>query len=276
MKPIVLLTDFGEEDGYVGVMKGVIAGIAPAAPVIDLSHGIPAQDVMAGAITLERSVEYFPEGSIFVCVVDPGVGTPRRPIAAQIGERYFIGPDNGLITLWAQEAQKRHQSIRMVELNQPQYWLPTQSRSFHGRDVFAPSAAHLCGGVPLEALGTFIFNPIFLEIPLPAPINRGWSGHILHIDHFGNLATNIERRHLIAFAADIDQGIPQVRVRYGDYTINGISATFGSAKPGTLVAIIDSAGRLSIALVNGNAREYLGAQIGDTVRVISELETIAE
>lgn len=272
LKPIVLMTDFGEEDGYVGIMKGVIQGIAPGAIMIDLSHGIPPRDVLAGAMTLHRSVMYFPPETVFVCVVDPGVGTARRSIAARIGTQIFVGPDNGLLTLWLEMAEKMRLPVTMVELDQPQYWLKDLSHSFHGRDVYAPSAAHLASGTPLEDLGTAVNDPICLDIPQPSPVNRGWSGVILHVDHFGNLATNIERKHLLAFAEDINQGIPEVLVRYGEYAIQGISLTFGNAKPGTLLAIIDSAGRLSLAVVNGNARDYLGAEIGDMVRVLREFE----
>lgn len=268
-RPVVLLTDFGEEDGYVGIMKGVIHQIAPHTPTIDLSHFVPPQDVLAGSMTLQRSVDYFAPGSIFVCVVDPGVGTERRSIAAQVGERFFIGPDNGLITLWLNEAVKRHELIEIVELDRPQYWLESLSKSFHGRDVYAPTGAHLSAGLDIFELGTVINDPVLLDVPQPKPTNHGWEGQILHIDHFGNLATNIERKHLIAFSPDISNGIPNVRVRYGEYTIQGISTTFGESIPGNLVAIIDSADFLSLAVVNDNAQEYLKAEIGDTVRVIA-------
>ena len=267
---IILLTDFGEEDGYVGVMKGVIHQITPKADVIDLSHSVPPQDVLAGSMTLQRSVNYFEPGSVFVCVIDPGVGTARRSIAAQIGDRFFVGPDNGLITHWLQAAEKRRESITIVELDQPQYWLNQLSSSFHGRDVYAPTGAHLASGLDVGDLGVFINDPILLDIPQPVPTNRGWNGQILHIDHFGNLATNIEKKHLIGFAPDINQGILNAWVRYGEYSIEGISVTFGKSAPGSLVAMIDSAGLLSLAVVNGNAKEYLDAEIGDSVRDIRE------
>lgn len=272
MRPIVLMTDFGNEDGYVGIMKGVIEGIAAGVKVIDLSHDLPAQSILAGALTLQRSVDYFPPESVFVCVVDPGVGTPRRSIAAKLGDKFYVGPDNGLITLWLEACELRDEAVEVVHIDQPRFWLPTLSNSFHGRDVYAPTGAHLASGVSLAALGTPMVDPICIEIPVPQPSNRGWIGHILHIDHFGNLATNIERKHLLAFAENIDEGIPSVRVRYGEYTIHGIQATFGNLPAGTLTAIIDSAGRLSLTVVNGNAQDYLKAEIGDAVRVIRELQ----
>ena len=271
MRPIVLMTDFGLEDGYVGIMKGVIEGIAPGATVIDLSHDLPAQSILAGTLALQRAVDYFPSETVFVCVVDPGVGTERRSIAAQFGDKFYVGPDNGLVTLWLEASERRDDTVEIVTLDKPQYWLPNLSNSFHGRDVYAPTGAHLAKGVALADLGTSIMDPICIEIPVPQPTNRGWIGHILHIDHFGNLATNIERKHLIAFAEDIEQGIEKVRVRYGEYTIHGIQTTFGNLPEGTLTAIIDSAGRLSISVVNGNAQEYLNAEIGDGVRIIREL-----
>ena len=271
MRPIVLMTDFGTEDGYVGIMKGVIEGIIPGATVIDLSHDLPAQSILAGALTLQRAVDYFPAKTVFVCVVDPGVGTARRSIAAQFGDKFYVGPDNGIITLWLEACEKQDLTVEIVNLDQSQYWLPNLSNSFHGRDVYAPTGAHLASGVALKDLGSSIVDPVCIEIPVPQPTNRGWIGHILHIDHFGNLATNIERKHLTPFAENIDQGIEKVRVRYGEYTIRGIQSTFGNLPEGTLTAIIDSAGRLSLSVVNGNAQEYLKAEIGDGVRVIREL-----
>jgi S-adenosyl-L-methionine hydrolase (adenosine-forming) len=271
MKPIVLMTDYGLEDGYAGILKGVILRIAPEAPVIDLTHDLPPQNVLAGVLTLQRSVAYFPPGAVFVCVIDPGVGTERRSIAARLGDHYFVGPDNGLITLWLEQCEQEDRPIEIVELDQSRYWLDGLSHSFHGRDIYAPVGAYLASGVLLEELGSPIVDPICIDIPMPMPINRGWVGHILHIDHFGNLATSIERKHLIAFADNIDNGIPQARVRYGDYVIRGIQSTFGDSPPGTLSAIIDSAGRLSIVVVNGSAQKYMLAEIGDAVRVVRDL-----
>lgn len=262
------MTDFGEEDGYVGIMKGVIYRIAPQSNVIDLSHGVAPQDLLGGALTLQRAVPYFAPQTVFVCVVDPGVGTQRRSIAARFNDKYYVGPDNGLITLWLDDAEKAGSEVEIVHLDQPQYWLESLSSSFHGRDVYAPTGAHLAAGVPLNQLGTPINDPVCLDVPMPRPTNRGWTGRIIHIDHFGNLATNIERSHLIAFMEEGERGISRVKIKYGEYTIHGISATFGDEKPGSVVAIIDSADRLSIAVVNGNAQEYLDAEIGDTINVI--------
>ncbi len=157
-------------------MKGVIHQISPQADLIDLSHSVPPQDILAGSMTLQRAVDYFESDSVFVCVIDPGVGTARRSIAAQIGERFFVGPDNGLITHWVQETEKLHKTITIVELDQPQFWLDSLSNSFHGRDVYAPTGAHLASGVELTQLGTLINDPVLLDVPQPVPTNRGWDG----------------------------------------------------------------------------------------------------
>jgi S-adenosyl-L-methionine hydrolase (adenosine-forming) len=147
--PIIsITTDFGQLNGFVGVMKGVIWGIAPAGQIADITHDIPPQNVRLGAYALWRAVPFFPPGSIHIAVVDPGVGTHRRPIGAQLGSQRFILPDNGLITPMLEDAEKAGQLIEIVHLNNPAYWLPEVSHTFHGRDIFAPTGAHLAAGVP--------------------------------------------------------------------------------------------------------------------------------
>jgi len=165
---LTLMTDFGLKDGNVGVMKGVILGIAPQTQIIDLSHTISPQDVIEAALILHRSVPYFPPGSVHVVVVDPGVGTARRPMAAELDGQYFVGPDNGLITRWLERVEREGKPARFFHLNQQQYWLPEISHVFHGRDIFAPSAAHLVTGVPLEKLGSSILDPVRLALPQPS------------------------------------------------------------------------------------------------------------
>src|SRR5690349_21794857 len=146
MTVITLTTDFGLRNGFVGIMKGVIYRIAPQVEIVDISHGIAPQDVHEGAYTLWRAVPFFPPSTIHVYVVDPGVGTQRRALAARLGEHYFVGPDNGLLTPLIEEAERNHQPIEFIHLNNPKYWLPKISRTFHGRDIFAPTAAHLATG----------------------------------------------------------------------------------------------------------------------------------
>ncbi len=260
MAPILtLMTDFGLKDGNVGVMKGVILGIAPQIQIIDLSHTISPQDVIEAALILHRSVPYFPPGSVHVVVVDPGVGTARRPIAAELGDQYFVGPDNGLITRWLERVEREGKPARFFHLNQRQYWLPEVSHVFHGRDIFAPSAAHLVAGVPLEKLGTPILDPVRLALPQPERTTSGWRARVIHIDHFGNLSTNLYSEHLAG------QQVKAVHI--GSVTIHGMVRTFGERPPGDLVALFGSTGNLIISVVNGNAALHLKASVGDLINV---------
>ena len=267
MPIITLLTDFGLQDGYVGVMKGVIWGIIPGVQIVDLTHDIAPQNVMQGSFILGRSARYFPAGTIHVGVVDPGVGTRRRPVATRLGDSFFVGPDNGLITHLLNLAECRGDSIEFSHLDAPAYWLPEVSNVFHGRDIFAPVSAHLAEGVPLAELGTPITDPLRLELPMPHPLDKGWRGQIIHIDRFGNLETNIERSHMQAF-------VKPSHVRVGDYTITGLQDAFGDGKPDQLVALVDSADHLSICVVNGSAAERVLAQVGDPVEIVSDTQSI--
>lgn len=265
MKLVTLLTDFGLKDGNVGVMKGVILGMAPDTHIVDLSHQISPQDVREGALILARSVPYFPAGTIHVAVVDPGVGTARRPIAAQIGAQRFVLPDNGLLTLLLERAEGQVESgeparVEIVHLDRPRYWLPQVSQVFHGRDIFAPVAGHWVSGVPLHELGTPVYDPVRLEFPRPQPTPTGWRGEVIHIDHFGNLSTNIRYEHL--------GEAPVARVRICGVEIAGMIRTFGERSPGDLVALYGSTGNLIICQVNGSAARQLGAVVGEPVEVI--------
>lgn len=264
MPVITLMTDFGIKDGNTGVMKGVIWGISPAAQIADLSHLIPAQNIREAAYILARSVPYFPKGSIHVVVVDPGVGTARRPMAAQIGEWFYVGPDNGTITGLLERAEQESWQTTFVELNEKKYWLPIISYVFHGRDIFSPVAAHLANGVSLRELGTGFDNPVRLELPKPQNTYRGWRGEVTHIDHFGNISTNIRVEHL----GDALQKKEKIIVQLSESEINGMVNTFGERPVGELVALIGSTGNLGIAVVSGNAVQRLGTKVGDTVEVV--------
>ncbi len=259
MTVITLTTDFGTRDGYPGVMKGVIWTIAPHVQIADLSHEIAPQDILGAALLLRRSAPYFPEGTIHVAVVDPGVGTSRRAIAAQLGEQYFLGPDNGIFTLMLERAEAEHKYIRFANLDRPAYWLPGVSNTFHGRDIFAPAAAHLATSVTLEQLGTKIEDPVRLELPRPTKIAGGWVGEVIHIDHFGNLSSNLSAAQL-----DNPSGI---KIRINRMEITGLVSSFGERPPGTLVALIDSTGALAISVVNGNAALALDAHAGDKIEL---------
>jgi len=259
MKIITLLTDFGLKDGNVGVMKGVIWGIAPQVQIADLSHQISPQNIPEAALILLRSAPFFPDGSIHVVVVDPGVGTARRSIAAQIGEQFFVGPDNGVISMWLEREEKLNIVVNFVHLNRPQYWLPQVSNVFHGRDIFAPVAGHLAAGIPLMDMGAPIQDPVRLELPQPTRIRNEWRSQIIHIDHFGNISTNLRQEHLEGQNVD---GVQLLTVN-----INGIVNTFGEKQPGDIVALFGSTGNLIVSVVNGNAASRLGAKIGDIVVV---------
>lgn len=260
MKFITLLTDFGLKDGYPGVMKGVIYKILAGVQIIDISHEIPPQNILLGSLVLSRSYRFFPAGSIHIAVVDPGVGTRRRPIATQLGEYFFVCPDNGLITPIMQEARANGETVEIVHLNQPQYWLPDLSQVFHGRDIFAPVGAHLAKGVPLTELGTPINDPILISAPQPYPRPDGWNGQVIDIDHFGNLSTNIHQDLLT------DNEILEIRI--AGESIKRLSRTFGEGQPGELVALIDSDNRMSVCVVNGSAAEKLHVRAGTLVEVL--------
>jgi len=256
---LTLLTDFGLKDGNVGVMKGVIWQIAPHVQIADLSHQIAPQNVAEAALILFRSAPYFPPETIHVVVVDPGVGTQRRPIAARLGSQYFVGPDNGVVTMLLEHAEQQGWPIEFVHTDNPAYWLPEISHVFHGRDIFAPIGAHLAIGLNLKAIGTPINDPVRLNLPQPRRTPTGWQGEIIHIDHFGNVSSNIRKEHL---------GHPErLLIRVCGAEINGLVNTFGERPPGELVALYGSTGNLIFSVVNGNATQRLGAQPGDLVEV---------
>src|SRR4030042_1181006 len=257
MTVITLLTDFGISDGYPGVMKGIIWNIAPGAHIADISHSIQPQNILQGALALARTASFFPSGTIHVAIGDPGVGTLRRPIGLHLGQHSFFGPDNGIFTLVLEHAESSGFSIQVVQLDQSAYWLPEVSRVFHGRDIFAPVAAHLAMGVPLNVMGTVIHDPVRLEIPHPEPIHGGgWRGQVMEIDHFGNLSTNILAPHL--------EQAKKVTIHIKGEQINGLVSNYGERPSGTLIALIDSNGTLAISVVNGNTAQDLQVMIGNT------------
>ena len=255
---IALMTDFGLEDAFVGVMKGVIASICRSARVIDLTHAISAQNVRQAAFHLDRSVSYFPEETIFVCVVDPGVGTARRAIGVEAGPYRFVAPDNGLLT----PIFERWPDARCHELTNATYQLPNKSATFHGRDLFSPAAAHLAAGVPLDAFGPAIALPdcqrieLFRNRPLDDDDDgNGWQGEIIATDHFGNLITTLEAG-MIA-----DGGIWTVTV--GNAPPLQIVRTYGEVQTGQPLAYAGSSGMIEIAIRNGNASKELGVSEGN-------------
>ncbi|HEX7555849.1 MAG TPA: SAM-dependent chlorinase/fluorinase, partial [Leptolinea sp.] len=203
---------------------------------------------------LGRCTPYFPENSIHLAVVDPGVGTQRRGLAARLGDQFFVGPDNGLCTLIVQQAVNKNLPVSFFSIDNPDYWLPVVTQIFHGRDVFAPVAAHLAAGLPLEKVGSPIENPILLTIPVPLQIKHGWRGTILHVDHFGNLTSNLTIDHL--------QPGKTIEITIQAARIEKITSTYGSAYPGELIALLDDSNSLEIAVSQGSAANMLHAGIG--------------
>ena len=251
---ITLTTDFGTTDPFVGIMKGVIATRAPGVPVVDLSHGVPAQNVLAGALVLRAAAPYFPARTIHVAVVDPGVGTARRAICIETADACFVGPDNGLLTL----AAPADRTIRTVAITNEQYMLSSRSHTFHGRDVFAPAAAALATGVPATALGPEQKDIERLALPTPTRDGEVLRGEIVYVDVFGNLATNID--------ADLLPGSID-RVEIGGRAVP-LAPTYGAVPGGGLLALVNSWGVLEVARRDGDARTALGAGVGTPVTVV--------
>ncbi len=259
MTVISLLTDFGLRDGYVGVMKGVIWKINPDAQIADITHFIQPQDIRQGALALLRTSKYFPRGTVHIAVVDPGVGTDRRSMAAEVDGHFFVGPDNGLISLVFQDAKECGKAVKTFTLDRPQYWLPEISSVFHGRDIFAPVGAHLSLGIPIERLGSPLQAPVMLAIPQARPIPGGITGEVIEVDNFGNLATNIRREQLMPGQA--------ITVKAGGQAIHGLTRTFGERLDGDLVATIGTENDLMIAVVKGSAAARLKMAVGDVVEI---------
>jgi hypothetical protein len=195
-----------------------------------------------------------------VAVVDPGVGTARRAIAAQIGDHFFVSPDNGLLTALIEEAEANGETVRIIDLDQPKYWLPNPSHSFHGRDIFSPVGAHLVNGIPLETLGTLISDLVRLDLPQPMRTPNGWEAEVVMVDGFGNLSTNLT-------AGRLPEDWAAVSLEIHGKVIQGITQAFGDAAPGSLIATVDSTNSLAISVVNGSAEEHLLAKPGDKVFV---------
>lgn len=267
--PIALLTDFGYRDHYVGAMKGVIASIAPGASLIDITHGVPAQSIAAGAIALAQSWRLFPPRTVFLVVVDPGVGTARLPVAVQTraGAR-FVGPDNGVFSLALEEAGP----ARAVELHAPHYRRARVSATFHGRDIFAPAAAHLWRGVKLEALGPPVRGGLTrLELAEPREGVEELRGEVLYVDGFGNLVSNIERDALARFEARF----PGMRlsVRIATSAPMRILEAYGDAREGVPLATFGSFELLEIAVRDGSAAQRFTAGAGAVVTVRPQRRT---
>ena len=258
---ITLLTDFGLSDVYVGVMKGTIAQINPQLKVIDITHDIPPQNIAAGRFCLMNAYAYFSTETIHVAVVDPGVGSSRRPVAIQCANCFLVGPDNGLFS----GVLSRESAIACVCLTNPQYWrTPQPSSTFHGRDIFAAVGAHLATGVRLEELGEAIdlASLVQLQIPNCAVTATGIAGYVQYGDRFGNLITNIPEHCIKSnnWSVKVDRTSDTITIPSGK--------TYSDSKPGDLVAIIGSDGWLEIAVNGGSAQSVLKLECGANIQVI--------
>lgn len=266
---VTLTTDFGLADPYVGVLKGVIWSIYPQARIADLTHQIFPQAVLQGAFLLAEACPYFPPGTVHLAVVDPGVGTERAAIALETPQALFVAPDNGLLScVWENLSTEERAASRLVELSEPRYWRSPEagfqpSPTFHGRDIFAPAAAHLASGLPLEALGRPRESLLLLEGRRPIREEDGSIvGQIVHIDRFGNCCTNIGA-DLVGELA----GRGEVEILCGSCRLTGLVRTYAEGEHGRPLALIGSHGRLEIALREDSAAARLGLRIGDAVRV---------
>ena len=260
---VTFLSDFGLQDDFVGTCHGVIKRIAPEAQIIDITHGIPPQQILQGALVLANTVPYMPVGS-HLAVVDPGVGGARRPLALRDREgRFYVGPDNGLLIPAADRA-----GIEVAhELANPAYALESISRTFHGRDLFAPAAAHLARGIAIDELGPPIDPDALVRLDLPQPDLRPDRivGTVLYVDSFGNIALNVTREHV--HEVGIVPGT-QVELDLGGERVYAVAArTFADARPGDIMLFEDSYRNMSVAISNGNAAEMLHARAGQPVRI---------
>ncbi|MGZ4291629.1 MAG: SAM hydrolase/SAM-dependent halogenase family protein [Gaiellaceae bacterium] len=266
MTVVTFLTDFGLQDDFVGTCHGVIARIAPDARVIDLTHGIPPQAVLQGAVVLSNAVPYLPVG-VHLAVVDPDVGGNRRAVAVRTGDgRTFVGPDNGLLMLAADElgVEAAH------ELGEARYRLPSVSHTFHARDVFAPAAAHLAAGVAIGDLGPSVEPESLIRIEVPEPeVGRTQiSTTVLVVDRFGNIATNARREHVAALGVTSGARL-EIRLALDRYYAL-LAETFADAPPGELILYEDSYGLMTLAISRGDAAGLTGVSAGDEIRIAVE------
>ena len=255
---IALLTDFGTRDHYAGTLKGVILSLCAEATLVDLTHDIAPHDVLGGALELVAAYRYFPAGTIFLVVVDPGVGSTRRGIVADTGDYRFVAPDNGVLSLVFRESRPR----KVVDLTERRYARPTVSRTFEGRDRFAPAAAWLARGIELSAMGRPVSAWQTLEVPAPTTDDGRLAGEVLRVDRFGNLVTNIDRRLFDQFRQDAG-----IEISVNGAPVERLVATYAEAAEGAVCALFGSTDHLEVAVNGGSAATALGLGRGAAVRI---------
>jgi S-adenosylmethionine hydrolase len=263
MRPIVaLLTDFGERDSYVAAVKGAVLCACPEATLVDIVHDLPPHDVVEGAFVLAAAVPAFPAGTVFVAVVDPGVGTPRRGLGIEAGGYRFVGPDNGIFSpVLAERSPARIRALTNRGLHRHEV-----SETFHGRDVFGPVAGHLARGVPLEELGGEVSDPVRLPERRVHRSGSEWEGEVVHADRFGNLVTNISRSDLEGILGEVDGDPNAVVVVVGGVPLP-LARTYADVSPGEPCALLGSSGRLELSVNQGSAALRFAARRGTPLRV---------
>lgn len=265
---ITLTTDFGTSDAYVGIMKGVILSINPNVQIVDLTHAIPPQDIYEAAFSIFAAHSYFPKGTIHIIVVDPGVGSDRQAIVSRTGGAFFVCPDNGVLSYLLQNVENGdEQSIDSVAIQNNAYYLSEVSNTFHGRDIFAPVAAHLSLGVSLDDIGPPVQTLVQLPIPVPELTGGTLTGQVVKIDRFGNAITNISETAIARLKSASTGGIPTYEIRVGSVRLHRFNRAYAESGIGKPLAIIGSSGLLEIAINGGSARESLGIKWGDPVVV---------
>lgn len=259
---ITLLTDYGTRDSFVASMKGMILKTNPQAQFIDITHEIAAQDIWEAAFTLRSVCNQFPKGTIHLAVVDPGVGSGRRPIIVVNESYYFVGPDNGLFSLIYRDSER----LRVNAITATHYFTQQTGPTFHGRDIFAPVAAWLTKGIPSGNFGEEVTDFVKLNVPVPKRTEKTIDGHVVHIDRFGNLITNITVKELQDILSDSGK-TAALTLTVGAKEIRGLKKFYAEAAPGQPGAIINSDGHLEIFLFRQNARQVLSAKRGEVVRI---------
>jgi S-adenosylmethionine hydrolase len=255
--PVVLTTDFGSQDEYVGILKGVILSIDRSIPIIDLCHAIPPRDIARAARLIGNNYAFFPHGSVHLCIVDPGVGTTRRILAIQAANQFFVGPDNGIFSQLLHRAE-----AQIFEVTNRDWFLDAISTTFHGRDIMAPVAARLALGKPVALVGKPVEQESCAMLSLAEPVldKNVLTGEVVSIDRFGNIRTNIRKAHLAAFGAP-----PQVMLK--SCTMEITAGSYGDISTDQPAALINSSNELEICVRNGNCAALLDAEVGDPVLV---------
>jgi S-adenosylmethionine hydrolase len=266
---VALLTDFGHQDHYVGAVKGAVLVACPGASILDVGHEVPPHDVLSGAFALSACFRAFPPGTVFVAVVDPGVGSERRPLALQADGYFFVGPDNGIFTLVLEETSR----ARVHALTNQKLWGPRRSHTFHARDIIGPVAGHLAAGTPLAKVGPAVRDPLRLPVPPVRQTAAGeWTASVLHVDRFGNLTTTLGEGQLAAIL-DGSEGDPNAFVVVVEGVVMPLVQAYADVAEGEPCALVGSSGRLEVAVHRGNASRQLGAGRGAPVTVRKAFST---